>query len=109
MAASPLNDGMLLLVMGNSVFFAQFFGGLFVILGLLSLGPRFLGKTIERTNELLFTVSTGYVSMVLGLVTVILHNVWVLDWRIVITLLGWATLGKGVLKTGFPELIQKEA
>jgi len=77
---------------------------LYVILGLLSLGPKFLGKTIQRTEDQMFVISTGYVSMLLGLATVILHNVWTLDWRTVITILGWSTLLKGIAKTGFPDL-----
>lgn len=95
--------------METSIFFAKLYGILFLVLGLLSLKTRFLGKTIERTDNTLFTVSTGYVSMLLGLVTVILHNVWIADWRGVITLLGWSSFLKGIMKTGFPELIHKQA
>ena len=96
-------------MMEATIFFARFFGLMYIILGLLSVKGRFLGKTVERTENTLFTVSTSYVTMFLGLATVILHNVWVLDWRVVITLLGWATLIKGVLKMGFPEHIRKNA
>ena len=32
-----------------------------------------------------------------------------MDWRVTITILGWATLIKGVLKVGFPEHINKQA
>ena len=92
-----------------SIFFAQLYGSLYIILGLLSLGPKFLGKTIQRTEDLNFVVSTGYISLLLGLVTVILHNVWVWDWRLVITLIGWSTLIKGIMKMGFPMIIHKQA
>lgn len=92
-----------------SFFFAKFWGSLFMILGLLSLGARFLGRVIEMTEERAITVSTGYITMLLGLVTVILHNVWVTDWRLAITVLGWSTLLKGILKMGFPGHINKQA
>ncbi len=95
--------------MDPSIFFAQLYGGLFIILGSLSLGSNFLGKTIQRTEKEMFTISTGYISLLLGLVTVILHNTWTMDWRIVITILGWATLLKGIAKTGFPGLIHRQA
>jgi len=45
-----------------------------MILGGLSLGARFLGKVIAMTEEKAVTVSTGYITFLLGLVTVILHN-----------------------------------
>jgi len=40
---------------------------------------------------------------------VVLHNVWVWDWRVTITILGWLTLIKGILKIGFSEFIHKQA
>jgi hypothetical protein len=92
-----------------SIFLARFLGGMYIILGLLSLRAKFLGKTIERTENEFFIVSTGYISMLLGLATVVLHNVWVADWRVAITILGWATLLKGIMKMGFPRHIHKQA
>ena len=95
--------------MDISIFFAQLWGGFFVIFGLLFLITRQLGRTIELTDNKAFVISTGYITLLMGLVTVILHTVWAWDWRIVITVLGWGTLLKGIGKIGFPELIHKEA
>ena len=95
--------------MDISIFFAQFWGSFFVIFGLLFVITRQLGKTIEMTENKAFVISTGYITLLMGLVTVILHNVWVLDWRVVITILGWSTLLKGIGKIGFPELIHEQA
>jgi len=92
-----------------SIFFARFLGGFFVIFGLLFLGAKLLGKVIEMTENKAFVISTGYISLLMGLATVVLHNVWVADWRIAITILGWSTLIKGILKIGFPEFINKQA
>ena len=92
-----------------SVFFARFWGSLFMILGLQSVGANLLGRTIKMTEDKAITVSTGYITFLLGLVTVILHNVWVFDWRVAVTILGWATLFKGMTKIGFPQQINKQA
>ncbi len=92
-----------------SIFFARFLGSFFLIFGLLFLGAKYLGRVIEMTEDKAFVISTGYITLLLGLVTVILHNVWVADWRIAITILGWSTLIKGVMKIGFPEYIHKQA
>ncbi len=92
-----------------SIFFAQLWGSFFVIFGLLFIITGQLGKTIEMTDDKAFVISTGYITLLMGLVTVILHNVWVADWRVVITILGWSTLIKGIMKVGFPEQIHKQA
>ncbi len=92
-----------------SIILARFLGGYFLIFGLLFVITKQLGRTIEMTKNKSFVISTGYISLLLGLGTVVLHNVWVADWRIVITLLGWFTLIKGILKVGFPEHIHKQS
>lgn len=95
--------------MNISAFFAQLYGAFYIIFGLLFIITKQLGRTIEMTEDKSFVISTGYTSFFLGLVTVILHNIWVADWITVITILGWATLIKGVRKVGFPAQIHKQA
>ena len=92
-----------------SIFFARLWGSFFVIFGSLFIITRQLGKTIEMTDDKAFVISTGYITLLMGLVTVILHNIWVWDWRLVITILGWSTVIKGIGKIGFPEHIRKQA
>jgi len=92
-----------------TIFLARFLGGYYVIFGLLSIITKYMGKVIEMTKDKSFVISTGYITLLIGLGTVILHNVWVLDWTLAITLLGWSTLIKGILKVGFPEVINKQA
>lgn len=92
-----------------SIFFARLWGSFFLIFGLLFIITRQLGRTIEMTDDKAFVISTGYITLLMGLVTVILHNLWVADWSVVITILGWSTLIKGIMKVGFPEQIHKQA
>lgn len=92
-----------------SIYLARFWGSLFIILGLGSVFIKFLGRVIEYTEDRTITISTGYITFLLGLITVTLHNIWVTDWRVAITILGWGTLIKGVLKVGFPGHINKKA
>ncbi|MBN2043310.1 MAG: hypothetical protein JW754_05920 [Candidatus Aenigmarchaeota archaeon] len=99
----------MIIMMDVTIFFARFLGGFFLIFGILFIVTRQLGRTIEMTDDKAFVISTGYITLLMGLVTVILHNVWVADWRVVITLLGWFTLIKGIMKVGFPEHIHKQA
>src|SRR4030043_1618558 len=92
-----------------SIYLARFWGSLFVILGLASIGAKLLGRIIGYTEDKTITISTGYITFLLGLITVTLHNIWVADWRVAITILGWVTLLKGITKIGFPEHVHNQA
>lgn len=93
----------------TTILIARFWGSLFMILGLASVGAKFLGRVIQYTNDKTITVSTGYITFLLGLATVVAHNVWVADWRIAVTILGWTTLLKGIEKIVFPERVRRVA
>lgn len=95
--------------MDISIFFARLWGSFFVIFGTLFVVTGQLGKTIEMTDDKAFVISTGYITMLMGLVTVLLHNVWSWDYRGVVTVLAWSTLIKGIMKIGFPETIHEQA
>jgi uncharacterized membrane protein len=49
----------------------------------------------------------GYISglyfLTFGLIIVALHNIWVADWRIIITLFGWLMLAKGFAMLALPK------
>ncbi|PIR68185.1 hypothetical protein COU49_02465 [Candidatus Nomurabacteria bacterium CG10_big_fil_rev_8_21_14_0_10_35_16] len=95
--------------MENTILLARFWGSLLMILGVMSFGAGFLRRVIEYTEDRTITVSTGYITMLLGLITVVMHNIWVWNWPVVITILGWSTLIKGIIKIGFPGQINKQA
>jgi hypothetical protein len=48
----------------------------------------------------------GYAILILGVLLVVSHSVWTLDWRLVITILGWLVLLKGVGRIFFPEAVK---
>ena len=48
---------------------------------------------------------SGIVALFIGITTVVLHNLWVPDWRVLVTLLGWTATIKGVVRVLFPEQI----
>ena len=80
-----------------------------MILGAASIGAKFLSRVIEYTEDKTITISTGYITFLLGLATVVAHNIWAADWRVAITILGWTTLLKGIEKIAFPGRINKMA
>lgn len=92
-----------------TIFLAKFWGSLFMILGALSIGAKFLDRVIEYTQDKTITISTGYITFLLGLATVIAHNIWIADWPVAVTIIGWITLFKGIEKIGFPDRVNKKA
>ena len=92
-----------------TIFLARFWGSLFMILGGLAVGANFLGRVIGYTEDRTITITTGYITFLLGLATVVAHNVWTLNWRVGVTILGWTTLLKGMEKIAFPDRVHAKA
>ncbi|OXM82786.1 hypothetical protein [Paenibacillus rigui] len=54
-----------------------------------------------------FGIMYGFLSIFLGLGTVIIHNIWALNWQGFITLIAWLALLKGVYVIAYPEPSKK--
>ena len=65
---------------------------------------RSLFSKVENEATMFFL---GIVTLMTGLAMVLAHNVWVPDWRVVITILGWLTLIKGLDLIFLPERMMK--
>lgn len=48
---------------------------------------------------------SGFVILLLGILIIVSHPVWALDWRLAITLVGWLLLLKGVGRIFFPDAV----
>lgn len=95
--------------METTLFLAKFWGWLLVI---ISLGFLFRKKTLREEifrsiEEKNFSLFFAFFFLILSLPTLILHNLWVKDWRVLITILGWLFLIKGFLRFIFPEIFQR--
>jgi len=51
--------------------------------------------------------SWGLASMVIGLAMILNYNIWSKDWKVVITIIGWISLLKGLSLLFVPELSKK--
>ena len=49
----------------------------------------------------------AFIALVMGFALVTYHNLWVKDWRVVITLMGWIALFEGVIFIIFPDALSK--
>ena len=48
---------------------------------------------------------SGFMTAVIGLLIVIYHNRWTKSWTVLITILGWLALVKGISLIAFPQFI----
>ena len=52
------------------------------------------------------TYLAGFITVVIGLLIVAYHNRWTKNWTVLITILGWLALVKGISLIAFPQFIQ---
>jgi hypothetical protein len=91
-----------------SIFLAKFWGWFMIISCLIYLLRKEAWQgIIELAKNKNLIILFGYLSLILGLFSLIFHNLWVGDWRVVITIFGWIALIKGIIGINFPELTQK--
>lgn len=92
--------------MTTQTFFALFWGWLTVIVtAMFFIRPKALHDVKQLIVEnRAFGLTYGYLSLFLGLVSVLLHNEWTLSWHVLITIFGWLALIKGVIVIAWPEI-----
>ncbi|HMF23806.1 MAG TPA: hypothetical protein VKG24_16985 [Pseudolabrys sp.] len=95
--------------MQTSVFVARLIGPVMALVGVSLLANeiafRKMAQEFLRSPALMFF--SGMILMPAGLAVVLNHNVWVLDWRVIITLLGWIAVISGAVRVFAPDRITK--
>jgi hypothetical protein len=89
--------------MSYSIFLGQYLG-----IGLIVMSLAFLLNTKHHEkacNEVAenstFWILVSSIMFFVGMLLVFTHNLWVLDWRALITLIGWMLLVSGILRLCF--------
>jgi hypothetical protein len=94
--------------MQTSIFLAKLLGPILLIAGIAMLVNRkafdALVQEVLRSSLLFFLL--GLIDFSLGLAIVLTHNVWVADWRVVITLLGWLLMVRGAVRLLVPDQVK---
>ena len=60
-------------------------------------------EDFERSPGL--TYMSGFMALIFGVLLVHYHNLWVKDWTVLITIIGWIALLKGIMLIAFPQSI----
>lgn len=95
--------------MGVSIFLAKAFAIYFVVLAVMMLMQKNAFqqrvKAVMEDQAALFVLAL--ITLILGIILVLVHNVWVMGWPVVITILCWLTFIKGVLRMVYPQIDEK--
>jgi hypothetical protein len=97
--------------MATSIFLAKLLGPLLLLVGIsVALTPRtFKTMASEVVHSVTLVYLFGLMDFAAGLAIVLVHNVWVADWRVLITLLGWLMLLRGIARTVATETVMQRA
>ncbi len=74
--------------------------GIFMIMGALALAVnkyRWENLVGEIEDNHLSMLLAGTIALLVGLIIVLMHNVWRADWSIIITVFGWLGVLKGIM------------
>jgi hypothetical protein len=93
--------------MPTSVFLAKLIGPFFAMVGLSVLinAAAFRGivKEILKSPALIFL--SGLLTLPVGTAIVLTHNVWVTNWPVLITIVGWLGVISGVVRIFAPKQV----
>jgi len=90
----------------TTLFLARVFGLYLAIVGVLLLFEK--KRVGTRITQLLESPETRFfsavITLMIGILLVVTHNVWAMNWTVLITILSWWVLVKGLLRLFFPEI-----
>jgi len=95
--------------MATSIFLARLIGPVMALVGVSVLANeaafRKLAQEFLRSPALIFL--SGMILMPAGLAVVLSHNVWVANWTVIITLLGWIAVISNAMRVFAPDRATK--
>ncbi len=69
-------------------------------------GKIAFSKIVEDFKESQgLTFIIGFITLVIGMLLVEHHNIWVKNWTVLITIISWLALLKGIMLMAFPQSI----
>jgi hypothetical protein len=94
--------------MPTSIFLAKLIGPILVLVavGLLVNRKSMDALAREILGSIVLLSLLGVMDFAAGLAIVLTHNVWVADWRVIITLLGWLLLIRGAVRVLIPDQVK---
>jgi len=95
--------------MDFSIFVARFTGIAYIAMTIsLIIGTFDYDKMFKSMEDnYAYNYLAAFIALLLGFTFVTYHNLWVKDWRVVITIMGWVALAEGAIFIIFPDAMSK--
>ena len=92
-----------------AIWISKFLGPVILVFSIpMVVTPTSLQETTRRfLADTPLVLISGVLAMTAGLSIVNTHNVWVLDWTLIVTLFGWALVLGGVTRVIAPHIVQR--
>tara|TARA_R110001606_G_scaffold398846_1_gene579220 strand:- start:2303 stop:2689 length:387 start_codon:yes stop_codon:yes gene_type:complete len=91
-----------------SILLAKFWGWYLIIFFLiLSLNPKRTKQIIKDLKDDKFLILFSFITIIIGLLNILFHNIWKPNWQIIITFIGWISLSTGLSLFVSPNLTVK--
>lgn len=94
--------------MDVSIFLAKALAIYLVIISiaLLCHPARYKAAIMDMKDNQPLMLIMGLLAIIVGALMVVAHNIWVMDWPVLITILGWLALIKGTVILLFPQFFR---
>lgn len=90
--------------MQTSIFIGKVLG-IYMLITCIALlfNQKYYRETFKEIidNKSFFIIS-AIISLIIGILIIITHNIWIVQWQLLITILGWIALLKGIFLLFFP-------
>ena len=95
--------------MTTSIMFARFIGPVMLVAAMSMLldrkAIRAVGEDFMNSPALIYLA--GVLTLTMGIAIITFHNIWTMDWRILITLLGCIAIVSGVFRMAVPTKVKQ--
>ncbi|MFD2724671.1 hypothetical protein [Hyunsoonleella rubra] len=90
--------------MDSSIFLAKFWGWYLIIFFIvLTFNPKRIKQIFNDLHDEKFLILASFMAIIIGLLNISFHNIWEANWKLLITLIGWASLFLGLSLFVFPK------
>lgn len=93
----------------TTIFLATVMGWYMVVMSLILFFKQNYLKLVVAdimTEKGLFFI-VAIMTFILGLLLVVSHNIWMMGWPVLVTILSWLVLLGGLIRLFFPETVQR--
>lgn len=94
--------------MDISIFLAKILGlYLFIMAIFMLVHAQRVNAIVNNISNPPFLFMSGAIILIIGILLIVTHNIWVANCRVLITIIGWLTFIRGIVRLMFPEFAIK--